>query len=204
MAKVQKRNMRINNMLDEFERKIFLLKIQYEKYFSGFERIEPMKEREDLRRFVRDFMQESITNTMQKHKFTSLRARYNSLELYLTRNLVQIERGTHPKMKFRTAMRESQRRDADLMRAQREERRKGFSERRKQDLAYRTAFDHFIDARKKCGQSTEISYDAMKSSLSKQVRMIKSKFKCERVKFRVSIEGGRAKMKAIPIKTESD
>jgi hypothetical protein len=57
-----------------------------------------------------------------------------------------------------------------------------------------------MEARGKCGQSTDMSYDALKNSLNKQVRMIKSKYKCERVKFRVSIEGGKAKMKAIPIK----
>ena len=197
MAKIEKKNVRINNLLDEFERKIFLLKIQYEKYFNGFERIEPMKEREDLRRDLRNLTQEPITNTMQKHKFTSLRARFNSLDLYLTRNLVQIERGTHPKMKFRTAMRESQKRDAERMRAERAATRKAFSERQKQDLAYRQVFDQFISVRKQCGQSTDISYDAMKKSLSKQARMVKSKFKSDRVKFRVYIEGGKAKMKAV-------
>ena len=99
MAKIQKKNMRIHNLLEEFERRMFLLKLNYEKYFSGIERIEPLKEREDTRRFLRDLMQEPMTNTMQKHKFTSLRARYNSLDLYITRNMVMIERGTHPKMK---------------------------------------------------------------------------------------------------------
>ena len=197
MAKIEKKNVRINNLLDEFERKIFLLKIQYEKYFSGFERIEPMKEREDLRRDLRNLTQEPITNTMQKHKFTSLRARFNSLDLYLTRNLVQIERGTHPKMKFRTAMRDAQKRDAERMREDRAARRREFSERQKQDLAYRRVFDQFIAVRKKCGQSTDISFEAMKKSLSKQSRMVKSKFKSDKVKFRVFIEGGKAKMKAV-------
>ena len=200
MARVQKKNLRLSSQFDEFERRMFLLKLNYEKYFSGIERIEPMKEREDCRRFVRDLMQESMTNTMQKHKFTSLRARYNSLELYLTRNMVMIERGTHPKMKFRANLREQQQKDADIRREQMAERRRKFSDRQKQDLAYKTAYDKFMDARQKCGQSTDLSYDALKKSLNNQVRSIKSKFKCERVKFRVSIEDGKAKMKAIPIK----
>lgn len=199
MAKIQKKNLRLTNLLDEFERNMFLLKLQYEKYFSGIERIEPVKEREDVRRFVRDLMQEPMTNTMQRHKFTSLRARYNSLELYLTRNLVMIERGTHPKLKFRANLRDQQRKDADLKKEQREARREAFSEKQKQDLAYKAAYDKFIEAREKCGQSTDLSFDALKNTLNNQVRMIKSQFKCERVKFRVSIEGGKAKMKAIPV-----
>jgi len=202
MAKRQKKNIRLNNLLDEFERRMFLLKLNYEKYFSGVERIEPLKEREDVRRFVRDLMQEPKTNTMQKHKFTSLRARYNSLELYITRNIVMIERGTHPKMKFRANLRDQQRKDAQIRSQQMAERRRKFSERQKQDLAYKTAYDKFMDARQKCGQSTDLSYDAMRKSLNNQVRSIKSKFKCERVKFRISIEDGKAKMKAIPVKAK--
>ena len=46
---------------------MFLLKIQYEKYFSGLEKIEPLKEREELRRVVRDLMREFIPNTRQRH-----------------------------------------------------------------------------------------------------------------------------------------
>ena len=202
MAKIQKKNIRLHNLLEEFERKMFLLKLQYEKYFSGIERIEPLKEREDVRRFLRDLMQEPMTNTMQKHKYTSLRARFNSLDLYITRNMVMIERGTHPKLKFRANRRDQQRKDAEIRRAQMQERRRAFSERQKQDMAYKSAYSTFMEARGKCGQSTDMSYDALKNSLNKQVRMIKSKYKCERVKFRVSIEGGKAKMKAIPIKRD--
>lgn len=202
MAKIQKKNMRLHNLLEEFERRMFLLKLNYEKYFSGIERIEPLKEREDTKRFLRDLMQEPMTNTMQKHKFTSLRARFNSLDLYITRNMVMIERGTHPKMKFRANLRDQQRKDAEIKRAQLQERRRAFSERQKQDLAYKTAYDKFMEARGKCGQSTDMSFDALKNSLNKQVRMIKSKYKCERVNFRVSIEGGKAKMKAIPVKNK--
>ena len=199
MAKIQKKNLRVHNLLDEFERMMFLLKLQYEKYFSGIERIEPLKEREDVRRFLRDLMQEPMTNTMQRHKFTSLRARFNSLDLYITRNLVMIERGTHPKLAFRANLRDQQRKDAEIKREQMDARRQAFSERQKQDMAYKAAYDKFMEAREKCGQSTDLSFDALKNSLNNQVRMIKSQFKCERVKFRVSIEGGKAKMKAIPV-----
>lgn len=181
---------------------MFLVKLMYEKYFSGIERIEPLKEREDLRRLVRDLIKEYIPNTAQRHKFTSLKARFNSLEMYWQRNLVQLERGTHPKMKFRLAIQEQQRRDAAAKRNERAKKRQLLNERQREELAYRTVFDKFIDARSQCGQSAELSYDAVKDSLKKQARMIKSKFKVEKVKFRVAIEDGKAKMKAIPIKQD--
>ena len=97
MAKKQKVDYSLNNRLEELERLIFVLKIQYEKYFSGIERIEPLKDREELKRIVRDLMITPITNTAQKHKFRMLKARFSSLDLYIQRNLYQIEKGTHPK-----------------------------------------------------------------------------------------------------------
>jgi len=101
MARKNKKDLGLNSRMDELERKIFILKMQYEKYFSGIERIEPAKEREAIKRTIRDMAQEYISNTQQKYRFVQIRARMSSLEMYWQRNLVLIERGTHPKMKFR-------------------------------------------------------------------------------------------------------
>ena len=97
--------------MDEIERKMFFIKMQYEKYFSGIERIEPLKEREDLKRTIRDVSQEPMNNTQQRYRFTQLKARMSSLEMYWQRNLVMIERGTHPKMKFRANLKQQQQRE---------------------------------------------------------------------------------------------
>ena len=123
MAKKQRVDVSVNNRLEELERGIFLLKLQYEKYFSGIERIEPIRERDEIKRLLRDLMTTHIPNTAQKHKFSMLRARFSSLELYIKRNLYQIERGTHPKMKFRANMADQRRREAEMRKKDREERR---------------------------------------------------------------------------------
>ena len=66
----------------------------------------------------------------------------------------------------------------------------------------KTAFDTLIEARKRTGQNTNLNYDSIRETLRKQSRMIKSQHKCERVKFRVQIQDGKAKMKAVPIKKD--
>ena len=48
VAKKEKKDVSLSLRLEEFERRMFLLKIQYEKYFSGLEKIEPLKEREEI------------------------------------------------------------------------------------------------------------------------------------------------------------
>ena len=83
-------------------------------------------------------------------------------------------------------------------------RRERFSNRQKEEITYRTVYDKFMQARETCGQSADLSYDAVKDSLQKQVRSIKSQYRVEKVKFRVAIENGKAKMKAIPIREKKE
>ena len=187
----------LESRLDEFEQRIFVLKVEYEKYFSGIEKVEPLRERDDLRRLLRDLMQQPIRNTRQRHKLATLRARWGSLEYYWQRNLYMIERGTHPKMRFRAGLAERRREQAQerakAARAATPEQRASA-----EDLAYKELFDNYVTARRQCGQSAELSFDAVKDALQKQVRTIQSRYRCSSVVFRVTIEEGKAKVKAIP------
>ena len=203
MARVHKENKALKMRLDELERRMFLLKLQYEKYFSGLERTEPIRERDEIKRFLHDLMQEPITNNTQRFKFQNLRARFTSLEMYLTRNLVMIERGTHPKMKFRANIKERQRKEMEQRRAERAERRerariRKMSPEEREDRAYSMIFEKYLEAREQCGQSTDMDYEAVKQTLKKQVRVIKSRYRVSSVKFRVTVEDGKARLKAVP------
>lgn len=198
MAKKDKKDLGLNSKLDEIERSIFRIKVAYEKYFNGIERFEPLKELEDLKRLIRDIMTTPIRNTQQRYRFTQLKARLSSLEMYWKRNVSQIERGVHPKQVFRANLKESNSQEAQ--RRQQEHREQQKMERQMEERQFRSIFDQLVDARRQTGQSTDISYDSVKSTLQKQSRMIKSKFKCDDVQFRVEIQDGKPKMKAVPVK----
>lgn len=198
MAKRTRIDMPFKMRLDEFERRLFVLKLSYEKYFSGIERIEPVKEREDVRRMLRDLTLEPITNARQRFRFQNLRARYNSQDLYLTRNLVQIERGTHPKMKFRAAVADRRRAEIEARQMERSARREAAESKRREDAAYSKIFDSYLEARRSCGQSTDLEFESVKKALKKQVSAIKSRYRCDTVKFRVTVEDGKARLKAVP------
>lgn len=197
MAIRQKADRALDSRLDEWERMMFLLKVAYEKYFGGTDPIEPMREREAMVRFVRDLSLLAITNTQQAHRFRTLKARWSSLDLWITRNLVQIERGTHPRFKFRADMRERARTQvaegggvAPAPSAPAAEDR--------EEAVLRQVYDRYIEARKTCGQSVDLDYESMKKTLRQQVRQIKAQFKCTSVKFRVTVEDGKARLKAVP------
>jgi hypothetical protein len=209
MARMDRQEIGLNGRLDELEQRMFILKINYEKYFTGLERIEPLREREDLRRVVRAFQEEVINNVTLRFRFQTLKARFQSHELYWTRNLMQIERGTHPKMKFRADVKSAQRAalaaagaspPAEALSPEQQavlQRRQDQFER--EDRAYRVVFEKYMEARAQCGQTTELSYDAMRDTLRNQTRQIKSNFQCESVRFRVVVEEGKARVKAVPV-----
>ena len=200
MAKRQKKDVTLSLRMDEIERRIFLLKILYEKYFSGIERIEPLKERDEIRKMVRDTGLMPMTNTQQRFKYQSLKSKFSSFELYWQRNLVQIERGTHPKQKFRQQMLEKHKRSTPSG----NQLRPTLTTEQQEDLAYKAVYERFIEARNQCGQNSDIEFDTIRDTLKRQVRSIKSKFRVERVKFRVAIEDGKARLKAIPVREDND
>ncbi|MCP4805041.1 MAG: hypothetical protein GY913_17250 [Proteobacteria bacterium] len=199
MAKRIKVDRALNSRLDELEQRMFMLKIAYEKYFNGIDKIEPLRERDGVKNMIRELLQENITNTIQKYRFRQLRARANILDLYLQRNLVMIERGTHPKMQFRAGLKERQQREMDDRRKQQlQNTRDRADKQRKEDAAFRQIFDSYMKARKKCGQSTSMEYESVQKTLRNQVRNIKGRYKCNSVSFRVQIEDGKARLKAVP------
>jgi len=71
----------------------------------------------------------------------------------------------------------------------------------REERAYRMVFDKYVEARRQCGQSTDLGFDAVREALSKQVRQIKSTYNVESVKFRVVVEDGKAKVKAVPVQS---
>lgn len=197
MARRQRVDRAVKARLDELETRLFQLKILYEKYFNGLEKMEPGRERDDVRRMVRALTREHFTSTAQRYRFQTLRARFNSLDLYITRNLVQIERGTHPKFKFR----------ADLA----DRRRYGDkpppatgiaaieARRKREESAYRQVYDKYLQARERCGQSTDLEFQKVRQALVQQVRRIKTRYECQSVRFRIAVEDGQVRLKAVPL-----
>ena len=201
MARIEKADRGLTTRLDEIEQKMFVLKINYEKYFSGLERVEPLREREEVRRAMRDFLDEPIRNSVQRFRYQTLKSRFQSLELYWQRNLTLIERGTHPKMRFRAdakeRAREAEPEQLSAAQVQVLEERQQAMER--EERAYKLVYDKYLEARAKCGQSTDLAFDTVRTILKQQVRQIKSQYNVESVRFRISIEEGKAKVKAVPV-----
>ena len=201
MARLQKVDQGMSARLDEFEKRVFVLKIEYEKFFSGLSPIEPIRERDELKRILRDMLQAPQTNARATFRLQQLRARWASLELYWARNNNQIERGVHPKQRYRADVKERERMEAEL------ERQKAAAELAKdpgaspmqtllpadaplppervapkqltradrEEAGYRAVFDAYLDARGRCGQTTNVDYTAVRETLKRQVEALKAR-----------------------------
>jgi hypothetical protein len=205
VARKEKADLAFGARLDAFEQALFLLKVEYDKYFNGIEKIEPLKDRDDLRRELREILTEKPGNTAQLHKLRTLRARFATHELYWQRQVVQIERGTHPKSKFRADIKDKARAEAEARAAAAGPDAKPAAAPRPapvdaEDAAFRAVFNKYVELRGQCGQSTDLDYGALKNVLQQQVRTIKSRYNCNAVKFKVTIEEGKARVKAVPLR----
>ena len=87
--------MDVEELLGELEHKIERLKILYEQYFMGIERIEPQTARKEVTRKLLELTQMNIRNTGIRYRFNALSQRWGVYQTYWNRTLRAIESGTY-------------------------------------------------------------------------------------------------------------
>jgi hypothetical protein len=88
------------------EAKLNELKVAYDKYFAGVDRLEPARLREEVQRMVRRAGTLYISNTGLKFKRDSIVAQFNTHTQYWNRILKQIEDGTYSRDLFKMRLKE--------------------------------------------------------------------------------------------------
>ncbi|MBI5513816.1 MAG: hypothetical protein HY909_08605 [Deltaproteobacteria bacterium] len=81
--------------LDEIETRLERLRIKYDQYFQGFEKMLPWVPRKDLDRRMAELHKEQIRNTGLRFRFQSLVQRYTMYQTFWGRIIRQIEEGTY-------------------------------------------------------------------------------------------------------------
>lgn len=104
------------DMLDDLEEEIELLKVAYERYFNGVDRVPPAREHDRVKLHLRNLQRMRGGSTVIRFRLQQLRARIVTYEHYWTRILRQIERGT-----FKRVVAESKRREFEALRRKAEE-----------------------------------------------------------------------------------
>jgi len=87
--------------LDEIEDALKKLRVSYEKYFAGVDRVEPLKEREGVKRSILRLLGDNSKNTARRFRLQTLNASLVTYEQYWNRITRQIEEGTFKRDRVR-------------------------------------------------------------------------------------------------------
>lgn len=85
----------LDELLKELANKIERLKVLYEQYFMGIEKMEPQVARKEVTRVMLGLQQQYIRNTALRFRFNTMLQKWNIYITYWNRVLREIELGTY-------------------------------------------------------------------------------------------------------------
>jgi hypothetical protein len=168
--------------LDRIETDLAELKRQYDLFFQGVRRTEPREERKILEWMVRRLGLRKITNTADQFRFHSLQSKFFSYSNLWTRMTRDLEEGR--------LARDTR---GNFVRTQ------GIRGEPVPPEHLDQVLDQLRSAREECGIPTEENdMKSLREMLRSRAAEIAERSGAKEVEFRVTIEGGKPKVKAGP------
>lgn len=181
----------LDDEIETLDRKIGMLRREYEQYFLGTRPREPVLLKAEVYKKVAFLSQQPIQNTALRFRFGTICSRYQSLRRQWEENLRKIEAGTYERHRFKAHLhareREEHEDEAPTPRAA------AASGGGADDI-----FDAYVEARRACGQSVKgLTRERLDAILDKQRDGLRERFgKDARFRFRVVVEDGQVRLKA--------
>ena len=178
--------------LEILGRKVTQLKLAYDQYFLGSRPREPVMLRDEVRKLILVYSNEAIQNTALRFKFNSISSRYQAFKRQWTETLRKIEEGTYSPHRFKAKLHghEGSPPPPPPRRAGRSTAGGG-----------RRIFDDYVSARQACGEDVEkLSPEKLEEILNRQREVLRERYGDCEFEFRVTVEDGRAKLKASRVK----
>lgn len=171
------------------EEELKKLIIEYEKYFLGLEKREPLQQLGDVERMFRKYLLNPINNTMLKFRYNTLVGRFSTYKQQWNKINILIENGKYSRDRFKMGMHQK------LPTLPQSEPAFGREPNDEMTQLHR----QYMEARKSCNLADkEIPVDVIRNLVEKQKPLIMAKHKCRSIEFKVVIEDGAPKIKAIP------
>lgn len=185
----------IQEELDAVSESIRKLRVLYEQYFAGQERLEPAKQRDEVKDTLRRLSGLTGKNTALRFRFNTLQASLVTHESYWNRICRQIEEGTFKRHK------EKLQQAPDIKEA----------ETAKTPAAAPIAdkvpsyaesilkvYESYALATKRLGEKSPLSLDDVAKVINQQTPLIKERYRCKDVEFKVAMKDGKVILKAQP------
>jgi len=156
----------IKHDLDELEKKIEQLKVDYEKFFVGITNVEPIPLKNQIQQIIKKYATKAnqINNVMLVFRYRNLTARFLTYQEYWNRILRLIEEGKNPK-DYRK-----------LLAGYQQTITKVEKEKEKEETdRYKILYNEYLTLLKKKGKEPP-TLDAFKNTIQKYEQTIKSKY----------------------------
>jgi len=194
--------MALNEDLEQIEKAIKQLQIEWEKFFGGVERKPPNDLKAKVEALIRRHANAEIRNNTERFRYQNITARYNTFNEMWGKKLRALEEGrvmgvhgTHAKAP-----------PAPPPRAERPPARAaGAGEVRIQDPerdseAVRSLFDRFLEERQKTGESGAVKFEGFRKLIAQQASRILNEKGGQAVSFRLETKDGKVSLKAKALK----
>ena len=196
--------MAIGADLEQLEKGITLLKIEWEKFFGGVERKPPNELRARIERLIRQYAGGEIRNATERFRYFGLTARYNTFNELWNKRLRAVEEGRPLGLHGRALALHEQYAPPALFHSE------GAAPPRQGEIrvespeldeeAVRELFDRFLDARQQAGEKGAVKFDSFQKLITQQTTRIITEKGAHAVDFRLETKDGKVSLKARPIK----
>lgn len=206
-------------LLDDLTAEVEQLKVRFMLYFQGIEKQNPAADRDMLKKALVNTRREaSRWNTGDRFRMNAVYNKFISYDRMWSRTLTEMENGTFRNDRKRVerkrkAEEEAIRKAAGVPDMTPEEmasvRKSVAAAARGQSAAngggqgmtderMRRLYNVYMQAKKRTGERSNISFESLKAQLSKQIPAIQKKHNCKSVDFKVVLKNGKAMLKAVP------
>ncbi len=195
----------IGEDLEQIERGIRQLKIEWEKFFGGVERKPPVDLRTRIEVLIRRYAAGEIRNSTERFRYQTLTARYNTFSELWNKRLRALEEGRPMGLHGRAlAMKEAELlalppapAEAEAWRPQPPRPGEVRVESPELDVeAMRELFGRFVEARQTTGESGAVKFESFQKLITQQTTRILTEKGAQAVDFRLETKDGKVSLKA--------
>jgi hypothetical protein len=176
--------------LARLEEDIRRLKVEFDIYFNGAAKRPPYDTKGRVETLIKRLADDRTLSFAQRYHYNSLTARYTSFMQLWRRTMQEREEGRgHGAAARRHAQAAEPQTPAPSTFV--------CADARKDVSTVRGIYEALVEARRRCGESTEdLSFARFHRMVAEKSEALKSRAGCDRVHFSVAVEGGRVSFKA--------
>lgn len=214
-------------IIDAHEKELDAVRRLFDMYFQGLEKKPPQMRYATLKATLMRLRAECARwNTADRFRVASIQQRFSTYDRMWTRQLQEMEEGTHRRDRFRVQrMRAAAEADTApppppppgtssgetpelplAAAAAREGERPGRprpapspgAPAAAEDARLRRLYDVYMTAKRRTGERTTLSYEGLVAQLRKQEPTLRQKYNCDAIDYKVVLKDGKAVLKAVP------